>query len=129
MPTQPAPSEMRPWSSADIATLKPPPELAEAVRVGDADTVEEELGRVLRAQAELALDRPRLEAGASVGTTKHVIPRGPASPVRAKTSACAAQEPSVMKIFWPLSTQSSPSRSARVSSPPGSEPAPGSVSA
>ena len=34
-----------------------------------------------------------------------------------------------MKIFWPLSTQLSPSRSARVSSPPGSEPAPGSVSA
>ncbi len=30
-----------------------------------------------------------------------------------------------MKIFWPLITQSSPSRSARVSRPPGSEPAPG----
>jgi hypothetical protein len=45
-------------------------EVAEPVGVGDADTVEEELGRVLRTQAELALDRPRLEAGASVGTTK-----------------------------------------------------------
>ena len=38
-------------------------ELAEPRRVGDADAVEEELGGVLRAQAELALDRPRLEAG------------------------------------------------------------------
>ena len=37
-------------------------ELAEPVGVGDADAVEEELGGVLRAQAELALDRPRLEA-------------------------------------------------------------------
>jgi hypothetical protein len=36
---------------------------------------------------------------AAVSTTKHVMPRGPASPVRAKTSACAAHVPSVMKIF------------------------------
>ena len=63
MPTQPAPSEMRPWSSADIAILNPSPSLPDPVLVGHTHTVEEQLGGVLRAQAELALDRPCLEAG------------------------------------------------------------------
>ena len=58
-----------------------------------------------------------------------MIPRAPSPPVRANTSATPAQEPSVMKIFAPFSTQSSPSRSARVTSEAGSEPLPGSVSA
>ena len=66
---------------------------------------------------------------ASVGTRKHVIPRAPSSAVRAKTSATFAHVPRVMKIFWPLISQSSPSRSARVASEAGSEPEPGSVSA
>ena len=57
------------------------------------------------------------------------MPRAPSPPVRAKTSATPAHEPSVMKIFDPFSTQSSPSRSARVTSDAGSEPLPGSVSA
>ena len=38
-------------------------ELADPVLVGHTYAVEEELGGVLRAQAELALDRPCLEAG------------------------------------------------------------------
>jgi hypothetical protein len=53
------------------------------------------------------------------------MPRAPSPPVRAKTSAKAAQLPSVMKIFWPLRRQPSPSGSARVWRLPGSEPAPG----
>ncbi len=61
----------------------------------------------------------------AVGTRKQVID----SPVRAKTSASPAQVPSVMKIFEPEITQPSPSRSARVAMLPGSDPAPGSVSA
>ena len=58
-----------------------------------------------------------------------MIPRGPGSPLRAKTIAVAAHEPSVMKTFEPVSSQSSPSRSARVASAAASEPQPGSVSA
>ena len=58
-----------------------------------------------------------------------MIPRAPSPPVRANTSASAAQVPSVMKIFDPVSSQSSPSRSALVTRPAGSEPDPGSVSA
>ena len=38
-------------------------ELAEPALVRHADAVEKELGRVLRPQAELALDRTRFEAG------------------------------------------------------------------
>ena len=37
--------------------------VAEPRRVGNADAVEEELGRVLGAEAELPLDGPCLEAG------------------------------------------------------------------
>ena len=130
MPTQPAASEMRPLSSADIATLKPSPSAPEQRADGHADAVERELGGVLRAQAELPLHRPRLEARrTSVGTRKALIPFGPSPPVRAKTIAVAAHEPSVMKTFEPVSTHSSPSRSARVASAAASEPQPGSVSA
>ena len=56
----------------------------------------------------------RVSPGASVGTRKAVTPRGPGPPVRAKTSATSAQVPLVMNILVPLSTQSSPSRTARV---------------
>ena len=66
---------------------------------------------------------------ASVGTRNALIPFGPGPPVRANTIAVAAHEPSVMKTFEPLSTQPSPSRSARVTSAAASEPQPGSVRA
>ena len=36
-------------------------------------------------------------------------------------------DPLVMKVFWPLITQASPSRTAVVRVAPASEPAPGSV--
>ena len=71
----------------------------------------------------------RSKPSESVGTRKHVSPRAPSPPVRANTSATLAHVPSVMKIFEPLISQSSPSRSARVVSEAGSEPEPGSVSA
>ncbi len=57
------------------------------------------------------------------------MPCAPAPPVRANTSARPAQVPSVMKIFDPESTHSSPSRSARAVRLAGSDPDPGSVSA
>jgi hypothetical protein len=57
------------------------------------------------------------------------MPFGPSAPVRAKTSATEAHEPSVMNVFEPVSTQSPPSRSARVTSAAASEPQPGSVNA
>ncbi len=66
---------------------------------------------------------------AAVGTRKALMPFGPGPPVRAKTMAVSAQEPSVMKTFEPVSVQPSPSRSARVASAAASEPHPGSVSA
>ena len=61
--------------------------------------------------------------GVSVGTTK---PRMPSS-VCAHTTTTSATLPLVIHIFAPLSTQSSPSRLARVRMPLGLEPWSGSV--
>ena len=69
--------------------------------------------------------------GASVGTTNTEMFFAPSSrsPVRANTISRSAQIALVMKRFCPLMTYSSPSRTARVRRPLGSEPASGSVSA
>ncbi len=61
----------------------------------------------------------------SVGTRNAVTP----SSVRAKVSATSARVPLVMNILLPDSTQSSPSRVARVRSEPASDPVSGSVRA
>ena len=61
--------------------------------------------------------------GVSVGTTK---PRTPSS-VTAHTTATSATPPLVIHILVPLSTQSSPSRRARVRMEEGSLPESGSV--
>ena len=57
------------------------------------------------------------------------VPDSSAGRVRAKTRNSPATGALVMNRFGPLMTQSSPSRTARVRSPAGFEPAPGSVSA
>ena len=119
---------MRPLSSAAIAILKPWPCSPSTRVVADPDPVEDQLAGRLAAQAELALDLPVREPGVSVGTRNAVTPRGPASPVRANTSARSAQVPLVMNIFEPDSTQPSPSRTALVARLPASEPVSGSVS-
>jgi hypothetical protein len=69
--------------------------------------------------------------GVSVGTTNTEMFVAPSvrSPVRAKTMSTSAQFALVMKRFCPSMTYASPSRTARVRSPLGSEPASGSVSA
>ena len=64
----------------------------------------------------------------SVGTTKPRILPPDASSVRAQTMATSATVPLVIHILVPVSTQSEPSRTARVRMPPGSEPKSGSVS-
>src|SRR5262249_41536320 len=47
--------------------------------------------------------------------------------VRASRMAKSASDPQVVHTFWPLTTHSSPSRTARVASDARSEPAPGSL--
>ena len=124
-------SEMRPWSSARHRHPEARGRARRAARESGTRTrVERELGRVLRAQPELARDRTRREARRSpVGTRKHVIPRGPSPPVRAKTSATDAHVPSVMNVFDPSApSRRRPARRAS-SSAAASEPHPGSVSA
>nr|CRL53662.1 hypothetical protein CPGR_00941 [Mycolicibacterium fortuitum subsp. fortuitum DSM 46621 = ATCC 6841 = JCM 6387] len=64
-----------------------------------------------------------VKPGVSVGTTK---PRMPSS-VWAHTVATSARLPLVIHILVPLSTQSVPSRRARVRMPAGLEPKSGSV--
>ena len=64
-----------------------------------------------------------MKPGVSVGTTKPRI----APSVRAQTTATSATVPLVIHIFVPLSTQSSPSRTATVRIDAGSEPESGSV--
>ena len=58
------------------------------------------------------------------------MPRAPAAgSVTAETTKKSENAPSLMKCFWPVSSQPPPSRSARVLMPAASEPAPGSVMA
>ena len=65
----------------------------------------------------------------SVGTTNpRIAPSSPSSTVRAQTTATSATEPFVIHILLPVSTQSVPSRRARVRMPPGFDPKSGSVS-
>ena len=72
------------------------------------------------------VDTPSVPAS----TTNCVMPRLPASgSVFAATTMKSAIVPFVMKVFWPVRTQSSPSRTAFVVMPPTSEPAFGSVTA
>ena len=120
---------MRPLSSADIATLNPAPSSPSRAESGTRTPSRNSSAVSWARRPSLPSILRELNPSEAVGTRKHVIPRGPSPPVRAKTSATPAHEPSVMKIFEPESTQSPPSRSARVTSEPGSEPAPGSVSA
>ena len=71
----------------------------------------------------LCLMSGALKPSVSVGTTN---PRMPSS-VRPHTTATSAIEPLVIHILRPSSTQSDPSRLARVAMPAGSEPWSGSV--
>ncbi len=64
----------------------------------------------------------------SVGTRNAEMPLGPGPPVRANSRTTSAHVPLVMNTFRPVSSQSSPSRSALVASDPASEPVSGSVS-
>ncbi len=57
------------------------------------------------------------------------VPDSSAGRVRANTTNRSADGALVMNRFWPSMIQSSPSRTARVCSPAGLEPAPCSVSA
>lgn len=69
--------------------------------------------------------------GVPAGTRNPLMSPPPASPpspsVRAQTTATPATEPLVIHILRPVSTQSVPSRRARVRMPDGSEPWSGSV--
>ena len=67
--------------------------------------------------------------GASMGQTKYEMPLCLPTPgsVRAIRMPKRANWASDVQIFWPLTTHSSPSRTARVPSAARSEPAPGSL--
>ena len=77
----------------------------------------------------LCLTSLAVKPGVSVGTTNPRMPLLPCSgSVCAQTTATSASVPLVIHILEPSSTQSSPSRRARVRIEPGSEPASASVS-
>src|SRR3954447_9069724 len=83
-------------------------------------------------QPSLSSSRPTEKPGVFVSTTnavaaERVEPSGP--PVLASTVQTSAMGPLVMKILLPLSTHSSPSRTAVVFSAAASDPASGSVDA
>ena len=67
--------------------------------------------------------------GASMVQTKYEMPRclGASGSVRAMRIPKRASWASEVQIFWPVTTHSSPSRTARVVSDARSEPAPGSL--
>ena len=120
---------MRPLSSADIATLNPSPSGPSIASAGTR-TPSSEISAVSCARSpSFPFIGLASKPSAPVGTRNALIPFGPSPPVRAKTIAVDAHEPSVMKTFEPVRIQPSPFRSARVASAAASEPQPGSVSA
>ena len=66
--------------------------------------------------------------GVSIGTTNMVRPRcfGTSALVRVRSSTYADSCAMVVNIFWPLTIQSSPSRTARVDAAAMSDPESGS---
>ena len=119
---------IRPLSSADIATRKPLPSSPSRLASGTLTSSRRRLAVAWPRRPSLPLISLASKPFASVGTRNAVTPRGPAPPVRAKTSATLAQVPLVMNTFSPVISQSSPSRVARAVRLPASEPMPGSVS-
>ena len=102
-------------------------DLAHDVVGGDTHTGEEHL---VEMRHSLGLHQwADLDAGSRMSTMKKVIPRcfgasGSVRAIRMPKSACWALE---VQTFWPSTTHSSPSRTARVASDARSEPAPGSL--
>src|SRR6266702_2889068 len=131
IPTQPAARDIRPLSSADIATANPSPSPPRRWASGTPTPSRCSSAVFWARSPSFPVTGRASNPGASVGTRKAVTPFGPGPPVRANTSATPAQPPLVMNILEPLIRQapSSPSRSARDSSAAASDPWPGSVSA
>ena len=92
---------MRPTSSADIATRKPPSSSPRRFSSGTRTPSSDSSAVSCARSPSLPLIGRDSKPSASVGTTKHVMPRGPSPPVRAKTSASDAHVPSVMNVFEP----------------------------
>ncbi len=103
-------------------------ELADQVVVADPQVVEGELGGVGLVLADLVEHLADLEALGSGVDAEQRDPLGLLlRRVRAATTTMSAEPPLVMKVFEPLMTQSSPSRTAVVRSAARSEPPDGSV--
>ena len=101
---------MRPLSSADIATLNPSPSSPSIASAGTRTPSRESSAVSCARSPSFPFIGLASKPAEPVGTRNALIPFGPSPPVRAKTIAVAAQLPSVMKTFEPVSTQSSPSR-------------------
>ena len=103
----------RSWASVVMATRQPSFTGPRVCIHGDAHVVEEDLVELV-----LAGDRdegPHLDAGPVRSTSMQEMPRcfGASGSVRTRSSHQSASWPSVVQIFCPLITQSSPSRTAR----------------
>ena len=99
----------------------------DAHRVGDAHVVEEhlvELGVAGDLHERPHLDARRVHVDDEV--REPAVLRARRGSVRASNIPHRDRCASVVHTFWPLTTHSSPSRTARVESPATSEPAPGS---
>ena len=80
-----------------------------------------------QSQPILASLRLTVNPGVPRSTTSRLTPRAPGPPVRTAVVTKSARVPLVMNVLAPSTTNSSPSRTARVRSAPTSEPASGSV--
>ncbi len=126
-PAPPPPIAARSFISVVSATVQPSFDVAEPVRVEDADLVEEHLVEG-RAAGHLA-QRAHVDAlGASCRRRTSVRPLclGLSGTVRVMISPMSLYCAPEVHTFWPLMTHSSPSRTARVWIPARSEPATGS---
>ncbi len=102
-PTDPAATETRPLSRADIAMEKPRPSSPRTASAGTRTSSRNSCAVGWPRRPSLPWIVVRSSPGESVGTRNAVMPLGPGPPVRAKMRATSAQVPLVMNILEPLS--------------------------
>ena len=120
---------IRPASKVISICLKPSPSWPSMFRAGTRQSSRDSADVTEPLRPILGSFLPGTKPGMPFSTRKQVMPRVPASgSVLAVQMTTSAMAPDVIHILLPLSTKSSPSRTATVRVAPASEPASGSVS-
>ena len=126
--TEPAPdSDTRSFMSVVIATRQPSP--SGPMRIESGTRTLSKNTSLNSASPVIWTSGRTVTPGDCMSTMKYVRPLcfGTEGSVRARSIPHFARWARLVQTFWPLTTHSSPSRTARVDKPATSEPAPGSL--